>query len=152
MYKRQDGLGRLNVDLAEALANPDGPNNVALQPGDEILIPDYSPTVSVEGAVNSPVTVLWREGASFDYYIQAAGGERYDADMGRSSVLLANGLRQTRSKFLFWASYPTPDAGSTISVPSKDPDRFDTVQFTSNLVAILGSLATLFIVIARNNP
>ncbi len=152
LIRSRDGLGRLNVDLAEALANPESPDNVTLQPGDEILIPDYSPTVLVEGAVNSPVTVVWREGASFDYYIEAAGGERYDADMGRSSVLLANGLRQTRSKFLFWSSYPTPDAGSTISVPSKDPDRFDTVQLTSNLVAILGSLATLFIVIDRNNP
>ena len=97
------------------------------------------------------MTVLWREGLGFNGYIEAAGGFRSDADEGRSSVRLASGLAQTRSRFLFWSSYPTPDAGSVISVPAKDPnDRFDKVQFTSNLVAILGSVATLAIVIDRN--
>ena len=151
LIRSQDGLGRIDLDLAVALANPDATNNVLLQPGDSLHIPEYSPTVVVQGAVNSPVTVLWQEGQDFDHYIAAAGGFRSDADEGRTSVRLANGLAQTRSKFLLWSSYPTPDAGSTISVPARDPtDRFDKVQFTSNLVAILGSLATLAIVIDRN--
>ncbi|MGB1658211.1 MAG: SLBB domain-containing protein [Longimicrobiales bacterium] len=153
LIRSQDNLGRIDLDLAAALANPDVANNVLLQPDDSLHIPEYSPTVVVQGAVNSPVTVLWREGQDFNHYIEAAGGFRGDADEGRTSVRLASGLAQTRSKFLFWSSYPTPDAGSTISVPAKDPaDRFDKVQFTSNLVAILGSLATLFIVIDRNSP
>ena len=152
LIRSHDELGRLSVDLAAALADPDGIDNVTLEPGDSLHIPAYSPTVVVRGAVNSPATIIWREGEGFDYYIEAAGGFRYDADAGRSSVMLNNGLRKTRSKFLFWSNYPRPDAGSTISVPSKDPDEFDTVQFTSNLVAILGSLATLFIVIDRNSP
>lgn len=151
LIRSQGDLGRIDLDLAAVLANPDATNNVLLQPDDSLHIPEYSPTVVVEGAVNSPVTVLWREGQNFHHYIEAAGGFRVDADEGRTSVRLASGLAQTRSKFLFWSSYPTPDAGSTIIVPAKDPtDRFDKVQFTSNVVAILGSLATLFIVLDRN--
>ena len=151
LIRSQDDLGRIDLDLAAALANPDGTNDVVLQPGDSLHIPEYSATVVVQGAVNSPVTVLWREGQDFHHYIEAAGGFRYDADEGRTSVQLASGLARSRSKFLFWSSYPTPDAGSTINVPVKDPtDQFNKVQFTSNLVAILGSLATLAIVIDRN--
>lgn len=146
-------LGRVDIDLPGAAESPDGVEDLILQPGDSLHIPEYSPTVVVRGAVNSPVTVLWREDQNFDYYIAAAGGFRTDADEGRSSVRLASGLAKTRSNFLFWSSYPTPDPGSTISVPAKDPsDRLDKVQLTSNLVAILGSLATLFIVIDRTSP
>ena len=151
LFRSQDSMGRIDLDLEAAIANPGGDEDVLLQPGDSLHIPEYSPTVIVRGAVNSPVTVLWRDGQDFDYYISAAGGFRSDADEGRTSVRFANGLAQTRSKFLFWSSYPTPDPGSTITVPAKDPaDRIDKVTLTSNLVAILGSLATLAIVIDRN--
>ena len=151
LIRREGGLNRVDVDVAVAVSNPGSRNDIELLAGDSLYIPEYSPTVVVQGAVNSPVTVLWREGFSFNDYIEAAGGFRSDADEGRSSVRLASGLAQTRSRFLFWSSYPRPDAGSVISVPAKDPnDRFDKVQFTSNLVAILGSVATLAIVIDRN--
>ena len=104
----------------------------------------------VAGAVNSPVTVLYREGEDFDYYLAGAGGYRNDADRGRVSVRYANGLAQTRSKFLFWSSYPTPGPGSLVTVPEKDPaDRIDTVGLVTNLVAILGSLTTVIVVLVR---
>ena len=102
------------------------------------------------GAVNSPVTVLYRDGQDFEHYIAAAGGFRSDADEGRSSVRYANGLAQTRSKFLFWSSYPSPDAGSVINVPAKDPnDRIDTVTLVTTIVGVLSSLATTLVVITN---
>lgn len=152
LYRSLDDMGRIDLDLSAAIGAPESDENIVLQPGDSLHIPEYSPTVNIQGAVNSPVTVLWRNGQDFDYYIAAAGGFRSDADEGRTSVRFANGLARTRSKFLFWSSYPTPRPGSTITVPRKDPDdRIDKVQLTSNLVAILGSLATLVIVIDRSN-
>ena len=149
-FRPQDELGRINVDLPTALDDASDQANILLQPGDSLHIPEYSPTVVVAGAVNSPVTVLYREGEDFDYYLAGAGGYRNDADKGRVSVRYANGLAQTRSKFLFWSSYPTPGPGSFVTVPEKDPaDRIDTVGLITNLVAIMGSLTTVIVVLVR---
>ncbi len=151
LFRSEQSMGRIDLQLRAALADPASDENVLLQPGDSLHIPTYTPTVVVRGAVNSQVTVLYREGQDFDYYISAAGGFRYDADKGRTSVRFANGLARTRSKFLFWSSYPTPDAGSTISVPTKDPDSgIDPVQLTTSLVSVLGTITTLVIVIVNN--
>ena len=104
----------------------------------------------VTGAVNSPVTVLFREGQGLDYYLANAGGYRNDADKGNLSVQYANGMSRTRSKFLFWSSYPEPGPGSVVSVPTKNPaDRFDTIGLISNLVGVLGSLTTVIVVLTR---
>ena len=104
----------------------------------------------VRGAVNSPLTVLYREGEGLDYYLASAGGYRNDADRGRVAVRYANGLARTRSKFLFWSSYPTPGPGSVVSVPIKDPaDRLDKRGLITDLVAILGSVTTVIVVLTR---
>jgi polysaccharide export outer membrane protein len=150
LFRPQDELGRINVDIPTALDDPSDQANILLQPGDSLHIPEYSPTVVVTGAVNSPVTVLYREGESFDYYLAGAGGYRSDADKGKISVRYANGLAQTRSKFLFWSSYPEPGPGSFVTVPTKDPDdRFDTFGLVTGLVGILGSLTTVILVLAQ---
>jgi protein involved in polysaccharide export with SLBB domain len=150
LIRAQDELGRIDLDLVTALDNPDDPDNVILQPGDSLYIPEYSPTVQVRGAVNSPVTVLYRQGMGLDYYIANAGGFRTDADEGRLSVRYANGTARTRDKFLFWSNWPEPGPGSEIVVPAQDPaDEFDTRGLITDLVAILGSVATVIIVLVR---
>jgi protein involved in polysaccharide export with SLBB domain len=148
LFRQQDAMGRIDIDLPAALASPDGRNNVVLQPGDSLHIPVYSPTVVVSGAVNSPITVLYREGEGLDYYVENAGGYRNDADKGRLSVRYANGQARTREKFLLWSSYPPPGPGSTVTVPAQDPaDRFDTSRFITDLVSVTGSISTVFFVI-----
>jgi protein involved in polysaccharide export with SLBB domain len=151
LYRRVDDQGRIDLRLPAAVDAPESDENVLLQPGDSLHIPQYTPTVVVQGAVNSPVTVLFRPGQDFDYYIEAAGGFRRDADQGGTAVRLANGLAQTRSKFLFWSSWPTPDAGSVITVPAKpQAPPVDRTQLITSLVAIIGSITTSIIVISRN--
>jgi protein involved in polysaccharide export with SLBB domain len=149
-FRPLDDLGRINLDLPAAMDDPSGQANIFLQPGDSLHIPEYSPTVVVTGAVNSPITVLFREGQGFGYYVANAGGYRNDADKSRVSVRYANGLSGTRSKFLFWSSYPEPGPGSVVSVPIRNPaDRFDTIGLISNLVGVLGSLTTVIVVLTR---
>ena len=151
LYRSQDEMGRIDLDLSSALSTPGGVEDVVLQPGDSLHIPVYSPTVVVQGAVNSPVTVLYRSGQSFEYYLAAAGGLRNDGDKGRTSVRYANGLARTRSKFLFWSSYPEPGPGGVISVPAKDPaDRRDTRGLIADIVAITGSITTILIIALRS--
>jgi protein involved in polysaccharide export with SLBB domain len=150
LIRAQDGLGRIDMDLVAALDHPSTDDNLILQPGDSLFIPEYSPTVEVRGAVNSPVTVLYQEGQGLEYYIANAGGYRNDADVGRLSVRYANGTARTRSKVLFWSRWPEPGPGSEIVVPTKDPaDEFDTRGLITDLVAILGSVTTVIVVLVR---
>jgi protein involved in polysaccharide export with SLBB domain len=152
LYRTMDNMGRIDLNLPAALEAPESAENINLQPGDSLDIPVYSPTVIVQGAVNSPVTVLYREGQNYDYYLAAAGGYRNDADKGRTSVRYANGLARTRSKFLFWSSYPDPGPGSVIAVPAKDPaDRVDTRGLIADIVTIAGSITTMIVVIVANS-
>ncbi len=53
-------LGRVNIDLPRAIRDRRSRNNIILQPGDSIFIPEYQPIVRVSGAVNAPGLVLWR--------------------------------------------------------------------------------------------
>ena len=80
-----------------------------------MVVPEYNPVVAVEGAVTSPSTVLYRQGAGLDYYIANAGGYARNADEGRVSVRYANGSAWVKRKFLFFGSTPGP--GSLVTVP-----------------------------------
>ena len=81
--ERKTQAGRVNPDVERILAQRGGHEDVALQPGDSLEIPEYMPTVRVEGAVNAPGSVLYREGAGLDYYVQNTGGYARNADNGR---------------------------------------------------------------------
>jgi protein involved in polysaccharide export with SLBB domain len=150
LFRTLDDHGRVDLDLVAALEDPTSDDNLLLQPGDSLFIPEYSPTVRVTGAVNSPVTVRYVAGEGLGYYIANAGGYRSDADEGRVSVRYANGGARTRSKFLFFSSYPSPGPGSEVLVPSRDPaDRTDWIAILGPLVSAVGSVTALIIAVTR---
>src|SRR5947207_1347817 len=117
-----DNRGRINIDLPKALREHDSRDNVILQPGDSIRIPEYQPSVRVTGAVNSPGSVLYRRGAGLDYYVSAAGGFTRAAEKGQVSVRYANGEVRTRRRSFLFSSSPTPGPGSEVYIPAKDPN------------------------------
>jgi protein involved in polysaccharide export with SLBB domain len=100
--------------------------------------------------VNSPVTVMYRPGEDLDYYIANAGGYRSDADKGRVSVRYANGSARTRSRFLFFSSYPEPGPGSEVVVPV-EPDGQDGqwVTILGPALSAVGSIVALIIAVSR---
>jgi protein involved in polysaccharide export with SLBB domain len=150
LFRSLDNLGRIDVDLPTAMQSPASSDNLILQPGDSLHIPQYSPTVTIRGAVNSPVTAQYRDDEGLDYYIAAAGGYRSDADEGRVSVRYANGQARTRSKFLFWSSYPAPGPGSEVLVPVEDPEAgFDWGAIVPPTVSALGTVTALIIAVTR---
>ena len=151
LFRAQDELGRIDLDLPTALVAPGGTEDLALQPGDSLHIPEYSPTVRVLGAVNSPVTVLYREGEDLEYYIGNAGGYRSDADEGRVSVRYANGQAEIREKvLLFWSRSPTPGPGSEVLVPAEVPDLGPSLYETlTPLVGMMGTVTALILAVTR---
>jgi polysaccharide export outer membrane protein len=148
----EDGVGQLDVDLPRALGKPGSAQDIALRPGDRITIPEYQPSVRIDGAVNSPGSVLWEAGKGLDYYLGAAGGVAQNGDRGRTSVRHANGKTETQQGgFLFFAGHaPAPTPGSVVSVPTK-PDRppRDNLSFIATIAAMLASTATVLIALIK---
>jgi polysaccharide export outer membrane protein len=83
VFRRKD-FGRVDIDVSRALRDPRSRDNLALVPGDEIMVPAYSPIVKVSGAVSAPASVAHVRGADLHYYIEAAGGLLPNGDLQRS--------------------------------------------------------------------
>lgn len=147
--------GRINIDLRHALRDSTSSDNVILQPGDSVLIPEYQPSVRVTGSVNSPGSILYRRGEGLAYYVSGAGGYAKNADGGRTSVRAANGAVRTRSGrvlFFFRGDGPEPGPGSEIFVPAKDASqlvRTDKVALFGAIASILASALTTIVVLRR---
>jgi protein involved in polysaccharide export with SLBB domain len=142
--RAQSRQGRIGIDLPRVLEDPSFRDNLLLAAGDSIVIPEYSPVVLVDGAVNSPVAVTHVPGKSVDFYVNAAGGFARLADKGRSYVQQPSGkIESGRGR--------RPLPGSRVYVPFRDPNetRTPTLQILSSLAGVLASLATIVIVARR---
>jgi hypothetical protein len=127
--------GRINIDLRRALRDKESPDNIILQPEDQVTIPEYQASVKITGAVNSPGSVLYRE----------------VADKGAVSVRFANGEVRTRSRTLFFVSNPTPRPGSEVFVPSKDPNEptVNKADLFAAIAQVLSSMVAIIVVATR---
>jgi hypothetical protein len=139
---------RVGIDFPRALENPGGRENVLVEPGDSIHVPQYSPTVEVRGAVGVETKVLWREGAGLDFYVDQAGGYLEDADEDRVWVRFANGEVATKGGgFLFFGGgIPDPDPGSTVNVPFEPPRQEGGGLTTGQFIGFISSITTALIV------
>ena len=147
-FRPADSRGRININLPKAMKDPRSRDNVIMQPGDSVRIPDYQPSVLVTGAVNSPGSVLYQKGASLDYYVSAGGGFSELARKGQVSVRYANGEVKTKQKWLFVSNNPQPGPGSEVYVPAKDPNapRTDYVALFGAIAQILASTVAIIVV------
>jgi polysaccharide export outer membrane protein len=149
--RARDSVGRVGIDLQRALRNPRSRDNFLLEDGDSIYVPPYKPTISVTGAVNSPVAVAYIPGRDIDYYISAAGGPNRRADASRAYVTQPNGKvesRPRRSELV--GRNPKPKAGSTVVVPERDPnDKRDFVQAAAAVAQVLAGLVAVIALIRR---
>jgi protein involved in polysaccharide export with SLBB domain len=146
-----DARGRINIDLPRALRDRGSRDNIILQPGDSVGIPEYQPSVRVAGAVNSPGSVLYRRGAGLEYYLSAAGGFTPSAEKGHVSVRYANGEVRTRRYSLLVSSNPAPGPGSEVYVPAKDPNapKTDMVALFGAIAQIVASTVAIIVVATR---
>jgi polysaccharide biosynthesis/export protein len=141
------------IDLERALEKPHGEQDIALRPGDQLIVPYFDPTVLVTGAVPFETRVMYRPGQGIDYYIRQAGGFGQNAAEDRVSVTHANGEREVlhRSLWLFTSS-PSVHPGSTIAVPAKPVEEKHSVdwgKYLTGAVALASTIATIVITVDR---
>lgn len=149
-YRSQSHLGRVGVNLREVLRDTSFRDNLLMQDGDSIFLPQFSGIVEVQGAVNAPRGVAWVPGADLTYYVRAAGGPTQLADQGRAYVTQPDGTVQSVVPRRFLPdSKPVPRPGSVVYVTQKDQvDHTDPVARLAVIAQIVGGLVAL-VAIAR---
>ena len=150
-YRPRDSAGRVGIDLPRVLKDRRHRDNFILASGDSIFIPEFEPTIMVQGAVNAPGAVAYEPGRSLDWYVRAAGGFADTGDKDRAYVVQPNGDKETvQRRFLLADGQPRPRPGATVFVPARTVARAPSQLPTILGVAaqLLAGLATL-VVVAR---
>jgi protein involved in polysaccharide export with SLBB domain len=83
--------GNLDISLDAALRRPGARQDIVLQDGDVIVVPERPTTVAVTGAVVLPSSVLFEEGKPLEYYLERAGGPTNDAALESIIIVRATG-------------------------------------------------------------
>lgn len=129
--REREPSGRLVFDLpVDAAALP---NDLILENNDTIYVPPRPVTVGVFGAVPTPASFAWRDGATVGDFVKSAGGVQKLGDKGEIFVVRANGTVLSNGKRVLRApALP----GDLIYVPIEA----DRGEFWARLRDITGTL------------
>ncbi|WP_084416319.1 SLBB domain-containing protein [Massilia alkalitolerans] len=113
--------GRIVLELEGGSAEVKHLPDLALQDGDNIVVPRKPGTVDVLGAVFQPNSFIYKPNRVVNDYISMAGGETATSDTSEVYIIRADGTAQSGSK-LGWLNRvggTKLNAGDTIVVPEK---------------------------------
>lgn len=135
----------VGIDLEAAMENPGGQQDAYLQEGDELVVPTYTSTVRISGAVVYPNAVTYEKGKSLKKYIYNAGGYAQNARR-KAYVIYANGQVETVRGSIF-RRYPKIEPGCEIIVPIKTPreglglaEIMSLASSTTSIAALINSM------------
>lgn len=114
-------LGRIVIHLDEDLEKFAGtPDDIILQEGDTLTVPQKPAEVLVMGSVRNPTAIIHKEGEDIQYYINRSGGFSEAADPSGMYLLKADGSALTG-----FLRLRNVDAGDAILVPPRTQERYD---------------------------
>lgn len=87
----RNGKRIVGVDLYDYLFEGNQKNNIRLQEGDAIIVPDYMELVNIDGNVRRPMYYEMKEGETLDDLIQYAGGFTGEAYTDQVRVIRQTG-------------------------------------------------------------
>ena len=139
----------VGIELDKILEAPQSRYDLLLEGGDVIRIPTQLQTVKVTGEVLRPISVVYKPGQNFKYYINSAGGFTTNAHKRGAFVSNANGSVSGTTKALFFRNYPSVAPGSEISVPQKALREKMSAQAWIGIGTGIASLAALIFAILK---
>lgn len=139
-FRSKDSVGRIGIDVSKAMAKPRSKSNIGLVGGDSIFIPERLNTVKVIGEVGFETSLLFKDGATVQFYIEKAGGFTRRSEKDRVVVQYANGETSRDGYF-----NRKPDAGSVIYVPQGPEPK--PIDWFTGVNAILGTVGVAAAVI-----
>lgn len=119
----EKAVGRMVVDMEDAVTRCDEVSDVVLEDGDRIIVPKYQDEVSVVGQVYFPTSHKYRSSRAALDYIGLSGGTKELAQHEHAYIVQANGeVMSVRSRASTWGWFMSPSnvkvtPGSTIYVP-----------------------------------
>ena len=119
--------------------------NVEIMKGDEIVIPKYNSSITINGSVQQPTSLSYTPGLTFAAAINAAGGYSETAKRSKAYVYYANGKMATKKHFLFFTANPKLKPGATIFVPEKSENS--NKLSAQEVLGITSGISTLGILI-----
>lgn len=135
-----DETGQIDIDFNAVMQNRNSRSNIPLVAGDRIIIEEDPKVVKVQGKVNHPVSIMHREGAGLDYYLDHAGGLQEMADKKRIYIIQPNGQVMRKGK---------PLAGAVVMVPEKAPSDRQVLRDVASILSIVASTATTILLIQQ---
>ncbi len=130
----------VGIELDKALADPNSDANIVLREGDRLILPPYTATVKINGAVMYPNTVAFEKNKSVKYYITTAGGFAQNARKSGAYIIYMNGMVGKVSQ----GAKVQP--GCEIVVPSKISRRMsiaETMSLGTGMASIAAMIATI---------
>ena len=125
-------LGRLSIQLEPADRLRGTPNDILLEDGDFLTVPQYPTSVTVLGAVRNSAAVLYKPDETINYYIGRAGGVRQEGDVSQAYILKPDG-----SAIFSFAKMRKVDAGDAVVVPLSLEAKIRWAPFIKDLVTII---------------
>ncbi|MFL5619606.1 MAG: SLBB domain-containing protein [Gemmatimonadaceae bacterium] len=149
--RRDNNIGRVGVELSNALRRYESADNLILRDGDNISIPPYNAVVTINGEVNMPSTVAYVRGKGIDYYISAAGGPTGKGDADHAFVAQPSGkLESVKEHFFLPDQMPKPRPGSIVTVPEETGKPKESyLPLVTGLAQIIGSTVAIIIAVTR---
>lgn len=130
----------VGIELDKAIADPNSDANIVLREGDRLILPQYTATVKINGAVMYPNTVAYKKGKKAKYYINAAGGFAQNARKSNAYIIYMNGMVGKVSE----GAKVNP--GCEIVVPTKLSRKMsiaETISLGSGITSIAAMIATI---------
>ena len=131
------------------ISNEDNLDKIYLEEGDRIVIPKHSNIIVVQGEVNIPNALAYREHYSIDDYVDSCGGYGERANMDKILLIKANGrvIQHSSGDFFSDTSSLKVDAGDSILVLGKTDSK--NILITSSITKILYQVAVGAAVVLR---
>ena len=126
----------VGIDLKKALQKPGGPEDIILNEGDVLSIPQYSELVKISGGVMYPNMVTYKKNRKLGYYVDQAGGYSRLAMKSKPFVVYMNGQVSTGR----WARI---EPGCEIVVPERPEKEPFNMQGLLGIGTSIASIALL---------
>jgi len=135
-------LGRVVIRIDDPERLRGTPDDLELQDGDSLLVPQIQQTVNVLGSVVNPTAVIYSPYTTVKDYLAQVGGPTRNADVKRIYVIKVNGSALGGNKgFLFGGlSSARLDPGDSIIVP-EDLERIAWLKEIKDIANIIGQIA-----------
>lgn len=128
----------VGIDMTKAIGNPKSVDDIILEDGDRIIIPENTNTVTIGGEVMYPNVVVFQQGKSLDFYINMAGGYGERAKRSKTYVVYMNGNVSR-------AAGARIEPGCEIIVPRKPERKAMSATEVMSIGTSTASLATMIV-------